>query len=99
MANTHGAALGQRLCDEQLRVTERAGSRIERRCRLCAGTAVGETVDAGGDLGRVHRSCFIEWDRRQEALEVAGCVGWFLGDPGEYWAELEMEDAPLTRAA
>ena len=98
MANKHGAVLEQRPTAGQARVTESADARIERRCRLCAGTAGGETVDAGGDLGRVHRSCFIEWDRRQEALEAA-CVGFLLGDPGEYWAELEMEDAPLTRAA
>ena len=51
------------------------------------------------DLGHVHRSCFIEWDRRQEALKVAGCVRFLLGDPGEYWVELEREDAPLPRAA
>jgi hypothetical protein len=99
MANTHGAVLEQCPTAGQARVTERAGARVERRCRLCAGTAGGETVDAGGDIGRVHRTCFIEWDRQQETLEVAACVGFSLGDPGEYWAELEMEDAPLTRAA
>ena len=97
MANTQGAVLEQRPTAGQARATERSGATVEGRCRLCAGTARGDIVDAGGDLGRVHRSCFIEWDRRQEASEAAACVG-FLGDPGEYWAELEMEDAPLPRA-
>jgi hypothetical protein len=71
-----------------------------KTCRLCGATDMEEIVDAGGDVGLVHRSCFIEWDRRQEALELemAACVG-LLAHPGEYWAELEMEDAPLTRAA
>jgi hypothetical protein len=97
MASTNDAVREERPTTGPARVTERA-ARVERRCRLCSGTGRGEIVDAGGDLGRVHRNCFIEWDRRQEALEAA-CVGFLLGDPGEYWAELEMEDAPLTRAA
>ena len=84
MTNTQGAVLEPRPTAGQARGAERAGARVERRCRLCAGTAGGETVDACGDLGRVHRSCFIEWDRQQEALEVAARVGFLLGDPGEY---------------
>ena len=98
MASTNDAVRGDRPTTGPARATERA-ARTERRCRLCAGTAGGETVDACGDLGRVHRSCFIEWDRQQEALDLAACVGFLLGGPGEYWAELEMEGAPLTRAA
>ena len=99
MANTQGAVLEHCPAAGQARVIERPGARVESHCRLCAGTVRGQTVDAGGDIGRVHRSCFIEWDRQQEALEAAACVGFFLGDPREYWAELEMEDAQLPRAA
>ena len=99
MTNTHGAVLEPRPTAGQARVADRAGARVDRRCRLCAGTAGGETVDAGGDIGRVHRNCFIELDRQQQALEVAARVGFLLGDPGEYRAELEMEDAPVLRAA
>ena len=98
MANTHGAVLEQCPTAEE-QVTEATGAKLQRRCRMCAGTAGAETVDAGGDIGRVHRTCFIEWDRQQEALEVAARVGFLLGDPGEYRAELEMEDAPVLRAA
>ena len=77
--------------------TKRREPQLET-CRLCAGTNVDEIVEAGGDIGWVHRSCFIEWDHRQEALEMAACVG-FLDDPGEFWVELEMDGAPLARAA
>lgn len=38
-------------------------------CSLCGRPAAGPTVDPGPDLGRVHRSCFIAWDRRAEAEE------------------------------
>ena len=67
-------------------------------CSLCGGANDGEFMDAGGGLRRVHRRCFIEWDRQQEALEMSACVG-LVGHPGEFWAELEMEDTPLARAA
>jgi hypothetical protein len=65
---------------------------------LCNGPAAAdETIDAGGDVGRVHRTCFVDWDRQQEAREVASCLG-FLGDPGESRTELEVEDAPARAA-
>lgn len=40
-------------------------------CSLCGRPAAGPTVDPGPDLGRVHRSCFIAWDREAEAFERA----------------------------
>ena len=68
------------------------------KCRFCARAAVDDVVDAGGDVGRAHRVCFVEWDRRQEALEAAATIASFLPDPGELRAELEMEDT-VARAA
>jgi hypothetical protein len=71
-----------------------------QRCRFCARENTGDVVDVGGDIGRVHRACFIEWDREQEALEMAAMVPLTLPDPGEYWTEREIAgDDPLTRAA
>ena len=67
-------------------------------CRLCSRTTDGEIIDAGGDVGRVHRACFIEWDLRQEALDMSACAR-FPGDPREFWAELEMEGSPVAEAA
>ena len=67
-------------------------------CRLCSCMTAGEVIDAGGDLGCVHRACFIEWDRREEALEMSACAR-FPGDPREFWAELEIEGSPVAEAA
>ncbi len=67
-------------------------------CRFCTRGALGDVIDAGGDVGRVHRECFVEWDRRQEGLEAAATIACFLPDPGEIRTELEMEE-PLERAA
>jgi hypothetical protein len=77
----------------------RQGSRAQR-CRFCARENLGDVVDAGGDIGRVHRACFIEWDRRQEALEAAAMVALSLPDPGEERSEraLDAEEAD-SRAA
>ena len=67
-------------------------------CRLCSRTTDGEIIDAGGDVGRVHRGCFTLWDRLQEALEMSACAQ--LADhPGEFSAELEMEGFPVAEAA
>jgi hypothetical protein len=78
----------------------RRGRAGAQRCRFCARQNSGDVVDAGGDVGRVHRACFIEWDRRQEALEMAAMVALSLPDPGEFWSEREIAgDDSLTRAA
>ena len=78
----------------------RRGRGGAQRCRFCAGENTGDVVDAGGDVGRVHRACFIEWDRRQEALEMAAMVALSLPDPGEFWSEREIAgDDPLACAA
>ena len=75
----------------------RAGA---RRCCLCNEENAGAVVDAGGDLGRVHRACFVAWDREQEALEMGAVVALSLPDPGEYWSEREIADGdPLAWAA
>ncbi len=78
----------------------RRGRACADRCRFCARANTGDVVDAGGDVGRVHRACFVEWDRRQEALEMAAMVALSLPDPGEFWSEREIagEDA-LAQAA
>lgn len=71
-----------------------------KRCCFCARENAGDVVDAGGDIGRVHRACFIEWDRGQEALEMAAMVTLSLPDPGEFWSEREIAgEDPLARAA
>ena len=76
----------------------RAGA--AQRCRFCARENTGDVVDAGGDIGRVHRACFVEWDRRQEALEMAAMVTLSLPDPGESWSEREIAgENPLAQAA
>jgi hypothetical protein len=78
----------------------RSGRAAAQRCRFCARENTGDVVDAGGDIGRVHRACFIEWDRRQEALEMAAMVTLSLPDPGEFWSEREIAgEDPLARAA
>jgi hypothetical protein len=97
MARTETAVARRRPTGRRMPPAKHAEPQFET-CRLCTGTTVDEIVDAGGDIGRVHRSCFIEWDRRQEALEMAACIG-FPGHPGEFWAELEMDGTPLARAA
>jgi hypothetical protein len=70
-----------------------------QRCRFCARENVGDVVDAGGDIGRVHRACFIEWDCRQEALEMSMAAALSLPDPREEWSERELEPVPVPRAA
>ena len=73
-------------------------NRAVQSCRFCTQGAAGDVIDAGGDVGRVHRACFVEWDRRQEALEAAAKIAFFLPDPGEIRSELEMEE-PVSQAA
>ena len=73
-------------------------TRAVQSCRFCTRGAVGDVVDAGGDVGKVHWACFVEWDRRQEALEAAATITSFHPDPGEIRTELEMEE-PVARAA
>jgi hypothetical protein len=71
-----------------------------QRCRFCDRENIGDVVDAGGDVGRVHRACFIEWDRAEEALEAAAMVTLSLPDPGEEWTERELDEAiDASRAA
>jgi len=79
----------------------RRGCARAQRCRFCGCANTGDVVDAGGDVGRVHRACFIEWDRGQEALEMAAMVALSLPDPGEFWSEREIagDDDPQARAA
>lgn len=67
-------------------------------CRLCMRPNRGDVIDVGGDLGRVHRSCFDAWDRRQEAIEAAEMVAQRLPDPREEWSEHDVH-APPARAA
>jgi hypothetical protein len=85
---------------EQPVLRARRGRAAAQSCRFCARENAGDVVDAGGDIGRVHRACFIEWDRRQEALEMAAMVTLSLPDPGEFWSEREIAgEDPLARAA
>lgn len=43
-------------------------------CSLCHQPG-GELINAGGDLGLVHRRCFVAWDVDQEQREVER-AGW-----------------------
>jgi hypothetical protein len=97
MASAESAVLEQGILGRQRQAASREESRPET-CRLCTQSSGEEIVDAGGDIGRVRRKCFVEWDRHQEALEVLGCVAFFA-DPGELRTELEMEATSLPRAA
>lgn len=92
---------GQLVTDPEPHVARaRRGRAGAQRCRLCGCDNTGDVVDAGGEVGCVHRACFIEWDRHQEALEMAALVALSLPDPGECWSEREIAgDEPLARAA
>jgi hypothetical protein len=68
-------------------------------CRFCSRENVGDIVDAGGDIGRVHRACFIAWDREQEALEMSMAAALSLPDPREEWTERDLEPTTVSRAA
>ena len=91
-----GGSRSPRPCWSASGVRERAVAPAEA-CRFCAGPPRGEMVDAGGDVGRAHLACFVEWDRRQEALE-AEFGRDLLGEAREIAAELEPE-ATVARAA
>jgi hypothetical protein len=80
-----------------VQVSGRAGGAV-KCCRFCRRSAVGDVIDVGADVGRVHRACFVEWDRRQEALEASVVLALFLPDAGESRTELEMEES-VARAA
>ena len=97
MGATHSARPIERDTGAVVQVSDRADSAVQS-CRFCSRGAVGDVVDAGGDVGKVHRACFVEWDRRQEALEAAATITSFLPDPGEIRTELEMEE-PVARTA
>lgn len=45
-------------------------------CPLCGLAAAGDKVHPGPAWQRVHRACFIEWDRKAEAEEVAEAIGF-----------------------
>jgi hypothetical protein len=46
-------------------------------------------VNAGGDVGVVHRPCFARWDTEQEALEQM--LARSLGAPHHAEANVELE--------
>ena len=60
-------------------------------CRLCARPARGNAVTPGPTLGKVHRACFIVWDREQEALELEFGRGFHLPDPMASRTDIELE--------
>jgi hypothetical protein len=70
-----------------------------QRCRFCSRENVGDVVDAGGDIGRVHRACFVAWDRKQEALEMSMAAALSLPDPREECTERDLEPTTVSRAA
>ena len=67
------------------------GSQIDLSCSICGRPALQDLVDAAGDLGVVHRPCFVQWDTKQEAVEHM--IARSLGFPhqGEGSADLELE--------
>jgi hypothetical protein len=60
------------------------------------GRCYGPIIDAGGSVGRMHRRCFIAWDRRQEAREALSleALAPFFDD-----TELAPVPAPARRVA
>jgi hypothetical protein len=52
-------------------------------CSLCQ--LPGATLQAGGDLGLVHPSCFDTFDRQEEAMELMGVA------QGHSWDLLPVE--------
>ena len=60
-------------------------------CRFCARSAHGDTVTPGPSLGKVHRACFVAWDRGQEALELEFGRGFSFPDPVASRTDLELE--------
>ena len=64
-------------------------------CSLCRRSTLEELIDAGGDVGLVHRSCFATWDQLQEALEqtlVRSCTAPHHADGS---ADLDLEPVCL----
>ncbi len=78
---------GCELLAPEQQVTPRPRARSARHCRLCDDELAGDVVNARGDIGRVHRACFIRWDREQEALEMSVTMSLALPDPLEDWAQ------------
>jgi len=59
-------------------------------CRLCGRLARGGAVRPGPSFGSVHRTCFIAWDREEEALELEFGRGLRLFDPIASATEAEL---------
>jgi hypothetical protein len=74
----------------------RCRSQSDRCCSICREPALENVVDAGGDVGVVHRACFVRWDTEEEALEQM--LARSLGVPHHAEANLELEPAPLAAA-
>ena len=74
----------------------RCRSHSDRRCSICHEPALEDLLDAGGDVGVVHRACFVRWDTEQEALEQT--LARSLAFPHHAEASLEMEPKPLAAA-
>lgn len=66
-------------------------------CSLCHEPG-GELIDAGGDVGLVHRPCFVAWDVAQEALEHFA-AGWevYLGGGRAAPRPVVVKPAPAVR--
>jgi hypothetical protein len=69
----------------------RCGSQDERSCSICSKPALDDLVDAAGDVGVVHRPCFVRWDTAQEALEQMIARSFGFPHHAEAAADLELE--------
>jgi len=72
---------------------------MTRVCRFCMRPAHRDTITAGPSLGKVHRACFTDWDRQQEALELEFGRGFNLSDPIAAGTDLEIESDTLSASA
>jgi hypothetical protein len=73
-------------------------ARLLGLCPFCSLPARDDLVTPGGLFGPTHRSCFAEWDRRQEALEFEFSCG-LHPDPLVEERDFDRDDLEVVRAA
>jgi hypothetical protein len=64
------------------------------RCSRCNRLTLDDLID-GGDIGLVHRACFVAWDQHQEALELMLARSCAAPHHAEGLADLDLEPVSL----
>jgi len=63
----------------------------DRSCGICGRPTLEDLLDAAGDVGVLHRTCFVRWDSEQEALEQAFAKATFGFPHHAETDDLELE--------